>query len=115
MKIVNRETFLSLPENTVYSYSGWQVNCPNTNIEGFFIKGATVVGVDYYEQAIPDFDWDNTDDRFESIRSAAEDGCELKIDLRTETRNGMFDKEQLYLVWDRDDIESLISRLKECL
>ncbi|GLY59656.1 hypothetical protein Pcaca05_05140 [Pectobacterium carotovorum subsp. carotovorum] len=115
MKIVNRDEFLLLPANTVYSLAGWTAGAPDTSVNGFFIKGDTVSGVDYYEQTIPDFDWNDTNDHFDKIKAAVDDGENLKLDVRTETRNGMFDKDQLYFVWDREDINTLIDRLKECL
>lgn len=115
MRIVDRKTFLSLPPNTVYSISHWTDKTLSTSITDFLIKGETVANADYYEQAIPDFDYENLDDKFEAIEQAVKEGATLKTDFRVESRNSMFDESQMYAIWEKEDIEGLIERLKECL
>ncbi|HIH4537064.1 TPA: hypothetical protein ACYSFK_002669 [Citrobacter freundii] len=115
MRIVDRNTFLSLPANTVYSLSSWSAELPSTSITGLYIKGDTVVGIDYYEQYIPDFDWDDSDQHADLVFSAVENGENIPLFLHSETRNGMFDEKQMYVVWDKQDIQVLIERLQECL
>lgn len=115
MRIVNRQEFLSLPANTVFSLSSWTESTNSTNIEHLYIKGDTVAGVDYYEQTIPDFDWDDSEVHADTVLSAIESGDNIPLCLNSETRNGMFNSEQKYVVWDNHDIHVLIDRLKECL
>ncbi|WP_130945755.1 hypothetical protein [Klebsiella quasipneumoniae] len=115
MRIVDRKTFLSLPPNTVYSISDWTDKTFSTSITDLLIKGETVAKADYYAQAIPDFDYDNPDDKFEAIEQAVKEGAALKTDFHVESRNAMFDESQMYAIWEKEDIERLIERLKECL
>ncbi|EKK7713488.1 hypothetical protein PO816_000328 [Cronobacter dublinensis] len=115
MRIVDRKTFLSLPPNTVYSISHWTANTCSTSITDLLIKGDTVANSDYYEQAIPDFDFEDIDEKFEAVERAIQEGKSIRTDFRVETRNSMFDEEQMYAVWEREDIVGLIERLKECL
>lgn len=115
MRIVNRKTFLSMPSNTVYSISDWKENCPSSSITDLLIKGDTVADADYYEQEVPDFDYENSDDKFEAIEESVKNGKSLKTDFYVEQRNAMFDEYQMYAIWEKEDIEGLIERLKQCL
>ncbi|MDF7681508.1 hypothetical protein PT300_13290 [Enterobacteriaceae bacterium ESL0689] len=115
MLIVDRKTFLSLPENTVYSISHWTPETGSTSITDLFIKGETVAGNDYYEQAIPDFDLCDIDERSHAIECSIKDGKSLLPDFHVEQRNAMFEEKQMFAVWEKQDIEQLIERLKECL
>lgn len=115
MRIVDRKTFLSLPPNTVYSISHWTDKTLSTSITDLLIKGDTVAKSDYYEQTIPDFDCESLDDKFDAIEKAVKEGASLKTDFRVESRNSMFDENQMYAVWEKEDIERLIERLNECL
>ncbi|MFY0199431.1 hypothetical protein [Klebsiella variicola] len=115
MRIVDRDAFLSLPANTVYSLSSWSAELPSTSITELYIKGDTVVGVDYYEQHVPDFDWDDSNQHADVVLAAVENGENIPLFLHSETRNGMFDERQMYVVWDKQDIQVLIERLQECL
>ncbi|MEQ4672308.1 hypothetical protein AB7W30_20065 [Providencia manganoxydans] len=115
MKIVDRTAFLKLPANTVYSLSDYKVSSQRVNISGLYIKGDTVANVDYYEQSIPDFEWDDTEEYVNTILAAVKDNIEIDVSFNSETKNGLFDAEQMYVVWSKNDISSLIERLKECL
>lgn len=109
MKIIDRETFITMPEGTVFSeyepcYFG-----------PLMIKGATVGAVDWYEQTVSDaFDFNDTDDLYRKC-DAAVNGGNLPITLNCETRNGMFDDDQLFAIWDQRDIAALITRLQRSL
>lgn len=115
MRIVDRKTFLSMPPNTVYSISDWTDKMPSSSITELFIKGDTVADADYYEQAIPDFDYENYDDKFEAIEESVNEGTSLKTDFYVEQRNAMFDEYQMYAIWEKEDIDRLIEKLKQCL
>ncbi|EJH7012902.1 hypothetical protein NFT50_001309 [Salmonella enterica] len=115
MRIVNRQTFLSLPENTVYSISHWTLDGGSTSITDLKIKGPTVADADYYETSIPDFDFNSVDEMAEEIERSIKHGWSVDPDFSVETRNSMFDDNQMYAVWEKEDIERLIARLNECL
>lgn len=115
MRIVNRQTFLSLPENTVYSISHWTPDGGSTSITDLKIKGPTVAGADYYETSIPDFDFNSIDEAGEEIERSIKMGWSVDPDFNVETRNSMLDEAQMFAVWEKEDIERLIVRLKECL
>jgi hypothetical protein len=43
------------------------------------------------------------------------DGESFAIDLNCQGRDGCFDHDQLFLVWDRADVKALMARLQEAL
>ncbi|HAK3593334.1 TPA: hypothetical protein H1895_003773 [Salmonella enterica] len=115
MRIVDRQTFLSLPENTVYSISHWNPEGGSTAITDLYIKGPTVADADYYETAIPSFDFNSIEEMSAEIERSLSRGWSVDPDFGVETRNSMFDENQMFAVWEKEDIERLIARLNECL
>lgn len=111
MKIVKRIDFLMLPENTVFSeYEPcW--------FGPLMIKGETVVDVDWYEQSIADgIDFSNTQEFADKLLRAQETGESIGMDFDCEHRDGSFDPpDRLYAVWEPQDVQHLINRLKRCL
>lgn len=95
MKLVDRKTFLELPLNTVFAK--WE---PYTMGE-ISIKGETVADVDFYVQ-----DLTQLEDTFSD---------NPQLDLYCSTRDGFFDEDQIFAVFDDTDVENLIARLTECL
>ncbi|EDW9825595.1 hypothetical protein GTR05_004824 [Salmonella enterica] len=111
MRIVNREQFLLLPANTLFSKYKPMV------FGDIAIKGDTTAsGGDYYYQAIADaVDSVSSDEMFKILVAATAHGHEFNIDLDCESRDGFYDEDQLFAVWDKRDVEQLINRLKSCL
>lgn len=109
MKIVDRKTFLSLPENVVFSKFS-----PNV-FEELQIKGETLTGVgDFYASDIGS-DASRVDDWREAFTNAKSEGMSLPMDFESICRDGCFDEDQLFAVWEKADIEGLIERLKKCV
>ncbi|EBZ0015906.1 hypothetical protein ABN36_18185 [Salmonella enterica subsp. enterica] len=111
MRIVNREQFLLLPANTLFSKYKPMV------FGDIAIKGDTTAsGGDYYYQAIADAVYcASTDEMVKVLVAATAHGHEFNIDLECESRDGFYDADQLFAVWDKRDVEQLINRLKSCL
>ena len=51
----------------------------------------------------------------EEIERSIKRGWSVDPDFSVETRNSMYDENQMYAVWEKEDIERLIARLNECL
>lgn len=109
MKIVNLETFRSLPPNTLYAKF-----TPNV-FDEFCIKGATW-----------EFDFLTTDALSSAILCLSSDGFNAKckqamndvsveMDFDSYGRDGFFDKDQLFAIYEDEDIIQLIDKLKQCL
>lgn len=113
MRIVDRQTFLTLPAGTVYAKFG------DPNEERCFdfgaveIKDDTVAGCDWYAVQLAG--------NFEAAANTNEwvDECERMlageessaIDLETMCRDGLFDAGQKFAVFSQADVDALIARL----
>lgn len=109
MRIVDRKTFLSLPENTVFS-----VYKPQT-FGALEIKGESLTN-DFYVQCIVDsIACDDDKEKHDVLDGALQSGETLRFDFDSEGRDGCYNKDELYAVWDNQDIENLIARLQQCI
>lgn len=116
MRIVNKQEFLKLPKNTVFSkykpcvFDHFKIkdsSCKNSNKEY----------IDYFYTSIHDaVDIDSTEDFIKKL-DEAQKNSNFEIDMNFDVldRDGRFDKDQLFAVWSKEDISKLIERLKECL
>ncbi len=109
MKIVNRAAFLALPAGTLFSKYQPCV------FGDLCVKGETIgESVDFFYQTITDAI--DTGIYVETVLHHAEkDGSSLAMDFNCQDRDGMFDDDQLYAVWEREDVTGLITRLQTAL
>jgi hypothetical protein len=109
MKIVNREAFLKLPANTLFST---YEPCIFGDIA---IKGENC-GTDFFRQNIRDaIENNSSEDFFAKLDHAQKTGASLAMDFEYEGRDGLFEEGQLFAVWEKADVASLIERLRRCL
>ena len=110
MKIVDRKTFLALTNETLFSKYSPQI------IEDILIKVGTSDSGDFYYQDIATaIDSTGSDDYSDKLDAAEKNGISLKMDFDCVSRDGLWDKNQLFLVWEKEDVVMLIDRLKRCL
>jgi len=109
MKIVSRQDFMQLPSGTVFSYYEPIV------FRGLYIKDSEP------EKNYPDFSCsdligaienESSDDFFEKCQRM-EKGDSIPVDFEYSGREGMFDDQQLYAVYEKNDVEELIKRLQD--
>ena len=104
-KIINRKEFLAMPANTLYrEYEKRGIISGDLEIKGDSLEN------DFWVQRLDDT---NTDDVEEMIKML--DSGVVEFDLECESRDAMFNDEQLYLVYERKDVEQLFNRISECL
>jgi hypothetical protein len=109
MKIVNREQFLALPAGTLFSKYEPQY------FEPLSIKGDTWTN-DFLVQEIHDAVDASGSEEFGNILDlAVEHGYTFKLDLDCMGRDGCFAENQLFAVWEKQDVEQLIARLTRAL
>jgi len=109
MKIVDLKTFRSLPENTVFSK---YAPCFFDDLQ---IKGETWE-YDFVSQSIADaIECSGSDDFSSKLESAELTGKSLTMDFDSYGRDGLFDGDQLFAVWESNDVKALIERLTLCL
>ena len=109
MRIVNRKEFLSLPEETLFSK--YEPCC----FEPILIKGETLAN-DFIFQSINDaIKWGDPEEFSDVLFKAEKSGDSFDIDLDCTERDGMFDEDQLFAVWEKKDLAQLIDRLNTAL
>lgn len=113
MRIVNRAEFITMPEGTLFS------KYEPCFFEHIQIKGESIIfenGDDYMYQDIVDAtDHDGTADMFEKYDRAEKEGASIGMDFNCQGRDGCFDKDQLFAVWEKRDVKALIRRLQKCI
>lgn len=109
MKIVNRGIFMSLPENTLFSK--YEPCC----FEHLHIKGDNC-GSDFLAQQINDAIECNDSGEFtDKLDDAMANDTSVDMDFDCMGRDGCFDEDQLFAVWEPPDVKNLIARLRQCL
>ena len=109
MKIVNRKTFLSLPADTLFSKFDPCV------FGDLCIKGNSIGDTDFVYQSITDAIACNDSGEFvDKLLVAQASGESVGMDFDCQGRDGMFDAEQLFAVWEPADVAALIARLGRC-
>ncbi len=120
MKIVNRAEFLTLPAGTVFMKFPRQPNDKssyNLDVEGAVsIKEATY-GNDFGVQGLfPDFVGADDSGAWGDVLISMIEGHESpEVDYYCTGSDGYFDEDQLFLVWNKDDLTKMVARLQEAL
>jgi hypothetical protein len=110
MKIVNLQQFLALPGETLFckyqpcAFGELEIKVENSGERDFLtqdIAGAIA--------------FNDSGEYVDKLEAAREQGTSLPMDFDFPGRDGMFDDEQLFAVYERADVEALIERLQRCL
>ena len=119
MRIVDTKTFYSLPEGTLFSYlSHYEIGPLMIKGETSFYSGPEVKQI---EQGQP-FDFFYTelvyphmrdDEQYVDALNDMTTTGESRPNMLSSTRDGCFDETQMYVVYDKDDIECFIAKLQE--
>jgi len=109
MRIVSLGVFLSLPAGTVFA------KYHDVGFDDLLIKGDSLE-TDFWAQDITSaIDAPGTDAMVRHLLASKGDGSSVSMDFHCESRDGCFEPAQLFAVFERDDLEKLISRLQEAL
>ncbi|WP_273808461.1 MULTISPECIES: hypothetical protein [unclassified Pseudomonas] len=114
MCIVDREAFLAMPAGTVFSK---YEPCIFGNLE---IKGesnANMQGVliDFWSQDLAGALQADSTEEFEEACDCAAAGENIQMHLESQRWDGLYDRDQLFAVWESDDVRALIVRLQQAL
>lgn len=111
MKIVDRKAFLALPENTLFS------KYEPCSFEELTIKGESWLHCDdFLTQGVVDaIECSGPHEWADKLFDSQENGTSMKMDFDCQGRDGCFDADQLFAVWELQDVEALIARLQLCL
>ena len=114
MKIIDRKTFLEMPPGIIYA------KYEPCNFGGLNIKWESMIHANDYSgdfvcQGLGVEVKCDDSDEFESQCSKAEKGEEIDLDFECAGRDGLFEKDQLFAILSKKDVELLINRLQETL
>lgn len=108
MKIVDRETFMSLPAGVIFAKTTGPII-----ILGLSVKGDTVGGVDFCSRQLANWDaFDSTEwaDRYDEMIAGASFPCDQDFG-----RDGMFEPTDRFLVFESPDLIALASTVGDAL
>jgi hypothetical protein len=114
MRIINREKFSALPAGVLFSkYEPYIFG--DLMIKGESISGRDGHFIDFFVQQITDAVACDDSGEFVDILDRAEKmGESFALDLDYQGRDGCLDEDQLFAVWEADDLQQLIARLQKC-
>jgi hypothetical protein len=111
MKILTRKQFMEMPAGTVFSY-----------YQPCFFNGLSIKDSSP-EKGYPDFSMSDligsvehgNSDEFSTKCDQMELGESMPVDFEFSGREGLFDDELLYAVYEKEDVIKLINRLRDTL
>lgn len=113
MRIVDRKTFIAMPAGVVFSKYEPCV------FGDLMIKGDSITqefGDDFFYQDInAAIDCCSSEHFADLLFAAREDGASVPMTFDVQGRDGLFDKAQLFAVWEAGDVAKLLSRLVRAL
>lgn len=114
MKIVNSKAFLAMPEGTVFQkYERVARFSPP------MVKGESVISdgdvVDFFFSFFSDIAGDSSQDRLETLNKAEKTGESFPLTFARSERGGILDDQQLYAVWEKEDVLGWILKLTKSL
>lgn len=114
MKIVNKEEFYNLPKGAVYS------DYEPCVFSGLYIKQGNIHSrtepIDFvYKDLIGNIDSDDTNHFVGILDDALINKSSLPLHFNSMERDGLFDSNQLFAVYEKEDLEELIKELKNSL
>lgn len=113
MRIIDRQAFLQMPAGTIYAKAD---SLPSLDFGQVEIKGDTVAGVDWcVQRLIGDFVGDRDSGEWADSFEAMHKGEDRAVDLDIVCRDGLFDNDQLFAVFDKTDAEALLATIEAAL
>lgn len=111
MRIVDRATFFTLPKGTVYAK---YMPCV---FEDLCIKDDTGVGYNdwYYQQIVDAVESESSNEWADKLHDAEVNGTSMPMDFDCTGRDGLYEDDQLFAVWEPQDVRGLIHRLHRAL
>jgi len=109
MKIVDLTTFKTLSEGTIAT------KYEPCIFGDLFIKGASWEDDFVLTYITTEIDCDGTDDFYDKLNDALKNNTSVPMSFKESIRDGRFNDNQLFAVWEKTDVEGLIAKLTDCL
>jgi hypothetical protein len=113
MRIINRQEFLKMSAGTVYCkyqpcYFG-ELCVKGDSIPSDFYTGELTCSPSVIAN------WVNSDDIFDMLDRYQKTGESFDLDLEGDGRDGLYDENQLFAIYEPKDIQQLIDKLTKLL
>ncbi len=118
MRILNKQEFLKLPLGTIFHHYGpayGHFEILSIKGENIIWPGQTIQNADFFLKLIPEVDCNDAGELIDIIDDSINKGTSFKLDFEVEQRECLYKEDQLYAVWEKDDIEGLIKVLQNSL
>ena len=117
MKIINKTEFYELPNNTLYSEyepcAFWGLKIKQKTL---FLDSQNKEPFDFiYEDLIGNVLSKNSNEFVDILEFAEENKTSFKLDFDCTERDGLFEKEQLFAIYEKEDLTELIKKLNSLL
>lgn len=111
MRIVELDEFIALPAGTVFA------KYEPCAFEDLCIKGDSIPETRdfFYQEIVSALDARDSGEWSKLLFESQETGKSIPMDFDCQGRDGCFESEQLFAVWERPDVEGLIARLQQAL
>jgi hypothetical protein len=109
MRLVNRKEFLSMPAGTLFC----KFNSPN--FEELQVLVSSSGSNDFIASSFHDAIDTRQHGNYTDAAFALEESGKIEMDFTDCTRDGLYEDDQMFAVWERADVVKLIERLKEAL
>ncbi len=108
MKIVDRKTFLAMPPGTLFA------KYEPCNFDVLQIKGESIANIDFWSQRIAgSIDCEDSGEFIDILLHAQQTGASVPVDVECQDRDGLFEDEQMFAVWESKDVERLLDRIHQ--
>ena len=114
MKIITYDEFVKLPEGTLYSeYEPCIFGEVKIKYRSITHNGEVIDW--YYQELTNNPNWDYAPDKNDivSVCTEMENGKEIPPDFDIIERDGMFDTDRKFLIYSKNDVKDLITKLQE--
>jgi hypothetical protein len=110
MKIINRQEFLNISKKVVYAKYGDELGAICIKISNCGLN-------DFIYQSLTDCIKCNSSEEMFEIMGKAESNSSynFSLDFNCEQRDGCFNNEEKFMIWNNYDIIGLMGALQECL
>lgn len=107
MKIVDRKTFLAMPAGTLFA------KYEPCNFDILEIKGESFHNDFMFQRLSGSIECNNGLEFADKLFDAQQTGASVAIDVNCQDRDGLFDDDQMFAVWEAKDVERLIERIQQ--
>lgn len=108
MKIVNLDQFIVMPPGTLFA------KYKPCYFDDLCIKGESIRETRdfFYQQIVDSIDAHDSGQFADLLFESERTGKSIPMNFSVEGRDGCFEPDQLFAVWERADVKSLIARLQ---